>query len=340
MKSFYLFCFIFVPSLVFSQSFKLKVRIQNDTTQKLSSANKATLILLKNGMQILKEIKNPSSEFSFKDIDVPSNFPVLIQINYKNTNYNKLVPPVPALRSQVQEVLVYDITNSKKNLEIQSLMQITKKEEILEVLKVFLIRNETLPKKTFYNKDKPIEFFIDNKAENINTFIRQPSSNMDIPLPLKNSKNGKSFDRSILPGTTELQVSYQIPFPKNNKNIKIEDKIILGNEMKRVVFFRPEGLNFKVENVDKKNLEKLNNNIPENTSVVQINYPKNETVHFLIENTSLFFEEKITNIRSEVVPREVQNGKFFHNTLNSILGLLAGLALLFSLSFFVNYKKT
>ena len=326
------FLIFFLSTLLSAQD--IKIKIQNATTNKLGKANKATLILLQNGMQILTKIQNPEGRFTFKNIKAPENFPLLVQINYKNTNYNKIIPPVPSIREKEQEILIYEISNSIQNLKIKSLMQITKKKEFFEVLKVFLIRNENTPQTTYFNAKKPIKIHIPQNAESISAFVRQPSSNMGIPIALGDTPpDGKNFNRSILPGVTELEVIYNLPLTNNT----IKDRIFFGNTNERIIFFRPKNLETSFKNIQKEKISSINENVPENTKVARLLYPKNKTIEINIQPTNSFWEENITEVRNRPTPRTIINGHWFDSIEKSIFGILAVLSFLFS-TFFILVK--
>ena len=328
-----IFLIFFLSNLLSAQD--IKIKIQNATTNKLGKANKATLILLQNGMQILTEIQNPEGRFTFKDIQAPKNFPLLVQINYKNTNYNKIIPPVPSIREKEQEILVYEINHSIQNLKIKSLMQITKKKEFFEVLKVFLIRNENTPQTTYFNPKKPIKIYVPQNAKSISAFVRQPSSNMGIPIALNDTIDGKNFNRSILPGVTELEVIYNLPLTNNS----IQDKIFFGNTNERIIFFRPKNLEISFKHIQKEKITSINQNVPENTKVVKLLYPKKKTIEMNIQSTSSFWEENITEVRNRPAPRTIKNGYWFDSAEKSIFGILAVLGFLFS-TFFIIVKTS
>ncbi|MCB1177413.1 MAG: hypothetical protein KDK36_07535, partial [Leptospiraceae bacterium] len=129
-----------------------KISIKNGSTGTVGKADTIKLIALDSGMKPVGEYKEKVGEFTLPKINIPDGAPILIQAIYKGVNYNKMVPPAPQFRSKVQEVIVYEKTNSTKDLEVQSLIQIIRLKNFLNIHKVFLLNNKS-------------NFSIDNPSE-------------------------------------------------------------------------------------------------------------------------------------------------------------------------------
>ncbi len=103
--TFFSFSWIGLSSLK-AEKISLQGIIQNGTTGTPGFAESAKLIILQNGMQEVASLNNLQGKFSFQDVDVPKQAPLLIQLSYSGVNYNKLIPPTPEFRQKKSEITV------------------------------------------------------------------------------------------------------------------------------------------------------------------------------------------------------------------------------------------
>ena len=141
----YVFLFLMSLSYLQAEEIELKISLKNGTTGGIGKADTIKLIALQGGMTPIGEFQNKQGDFTLEKINFPDQTPVLIQVSYKGANYNKMVPPTPVFRSKVQEITVYELTSELKDIEVRSLMQIIREENLLRVYKIFLIENKTNP---------------------------------------------------------------------------------------------------------------------------------------------------------------------------------------------------
>lgn len=115
MKTFFkiLFLLFLIQSPTDSEELDLKIRIKNGTTGKEGNIESLKVIALQQGMIPIKEIGPSNGSFVIPKLSVPDQTPILLQAKYEGVNYNKMVPPVPVLRSGIQEIVVYEKTKDK-----------------------------------------------------------------------------------------------------------------------------------------------------------------------------------------------------------------------------------
>jgi hypothetical protein len=325
------FClfFSFLSTSLFSDT--LKVKLVNGTSSTVGKAETVKLLSLSGSMEPIASKDNVNGEFEFTNVSLPAGSPILIQATYHKVNYNKIVPPVPKMRNAVQELIVYDSIDDKSLLEINSLLQIVREPKAYRVYKVFLIHNASKPPRTFFSETKPLEVFVPKTHAELYGQLRQETSNMGIPLGLPDGTHGKQVNRGIMPGRSEIQISYTIPI--ENEAAMFEDKQVLdagGNF--RAVFVKPKDIGVKVENAQ--SFSKLEKEIPDGLSAYRVAYSLSKPIQIFLSGGT-----PVSVTKTQPVNREITNGKIFTDVWKNILGVVTILAFLVSLSFIFVYRK-
>ncbi|WCL48534.1 hypothetical protein [Leptospira sp. GIMC2001] len=312
-------------------SIDLKVQIKNGTNGGIGSVDKIKVILLRDGMVPIREMGAQTGNFTIQGLDVPDGSPVLIQATYKGANYNKMVPPVPAMRSKIQEIEVYESSTDIKILKTRSLLQIVREKDSIQVFKIYLIQNNSNPPRSYQSSG--LEVFIPQEATGIMGSWTQGQSQMAIPLEFKDQGNGiRLLERSVLPGSTDIQISYRIP-AESGQDVTFEDGILFeepSNE--KPIFAKP--LDMKLEFSSDSNPQILKDDIPEGLNAFMVKYENGtkKTKISLIGGTPVI--PKLTN-----GPRQVVNGNLIPEWDTSLVAIIGFLALLFSLSYIGEYIK-
>ncbi len=323
--------FILVNLFAFSQSLESrswtpKLKFWNGTLNKIAHVENVKIISLSGGMIPIYETKDLEGEVSLPTQEISENIPILIQATYKNVNYNKVIPPKTELQDAKHEIVVYETSEDKKILNIKGLVQITKENNFLTINKLYLVRNISNPKFTYFSKDG-LEVYIPENAENISAQLFQ-TNGMPIPLQLAQSSNRRIIERGILPGESSIQISYNINF-ENSNTVEFKDILTLEKENTSIIFLKPTDIKVFSE----KTIEEMTDNeIPNGMRALKVDYGKDRTIVLRLEGGTI--EKK--NIPSE---RKIQNGKIFDTPEKSILGVIAILSLLFSLSFIFVYRN-
>lgn len=331
MKTFF-YLFLLLSAGLSSEELNLKISLKNGTTGGIGQAESVKLLALQGGMVPVGEKNNVSGSFTFEKVEAPEGVPILIQVISSGVNYNKMVPPVPAIRAKLQEIMVYNTTIKPDDVAIRSVIQVLREEDFLRVYKVYLISNNTHPPMSYFDKENLPEIYVPENAVQVFGQLTQGDSKMGIPLSLPNGKEGKVLDRAILPGMSELQISYAIP-AEDIADVKMEDKFLFEKrETERVIFYRPPDMKIQVNGaLDVKQLNDAD--IPEGLQGLIVRYPDTKKVEIAFKGG--------TPIRQAANPneRKIVNGTLFASWDKSLLGVIAFLGILFSLSFIFVYRK-
>jgi len=265
-----LFISLSVNISLYSEKLSIRVKLWNGSTESIGKADSIKVILLRDSMIPIYEQKSVSGEFTIPDLNLPEGSPVLLQVNYKAANYNKMIPPVPAMRAQTQEVVVFEPSDNLNLLKTRSLMQVVREKKSLHVFKIYLLRNETKPPKSIYANG--LEIFVPENALDLQGSWTQGNSKMAIPLQFINESAGKQrVDRAVLPGNTEIQISYRIPL--EGESFQLKDKLFFESKAgSRPIFLKPTDM--KVSFSSDSAPEVLQEDIPEGLQAFMVNYSK------------------------------------------------------------------
>ncbi|EQA38762.1 hypothetical protein LEP1GSC047_2145 [Leptospira inadai serovar Lyme str. 10] len=331
-SSFFLVLSLFTASLS-AEEVELQVTLKNGTTGGVGSAEKIKLFALERQMIPLSigDIGPVKGSFRLPKVEAPDGLPILLQVTYGGVNYNKIVPPVPVMRTQPQEVTVFEKTQDRSLIKTKSLLQITRSKDSLIVFKVFILQNNSIPPRSFQNESDPIEIFTPAEASDVSAQLTQ-GAGMGIPLQLRPGKQGLALDRPILPGSSQLYISYSVP-ATNLAPATFKDKLLFEkNDGERVVFAKPKDMELSFGGA--RNVRKLEADVPEDVKAYSISYSAPQQ-----EITISVKGGQAVETSSADQERSIENGKFFVSAEKTVLGVVAILGLLFTLSFLFVYRK-
>lgn len=306
----------------------LKGNIKNGTTGRAVGADSLTVLSLENGMQQIYSQQNISANFIIEGVEVPKSAPILLQVVYQGVHYNQLIPPVATARKKQLEIIVYDTIDSLKNLKINSLVQVVREQTGIRFYKIFLLDNQNQPARAIANQKQPLRVYIPVGASQINGQLKHKGAKMGIPIQLTASEEGTKLSRAILPGHSELEVSYLIP----DSTGMIKDRMLFDNIAEfRPIFLKPTSMQVKFTGAVK--AEEIEGEIPNGLRGYRVYYPEDQTIAMSFSGGQPVVE------RSHSIARKVVNGRIFTTRLKSIYATLSIIGLLFSLSFIFVYKK-
>jgi hypothetical protein len=329
LPKFLLLFFLFV-NYSYAEKITIYGTLKNGTSSGPGKADSIKLLALQGAMLPLADLGPQMGNFKFPTIDAPEGAPILVQVNYLGVNYNKMIPPVAKFRTSPQDITVYEVTDSWDKIAVKSLMQVIREKNGLRVFKLFLLENKSSPQKSFLSLERPIEYYVPKEAKEVYAQIQQPGSKMAIPLPTPDGKNqGKILDRAVLPGLSELQVSYFI----QTETDTIEERLLIEGESGAFpIFVKPSDMNLEIQGQG--TLTRLEKDIPQGLSayaVTAVNNPKIIKLKFS---------------GGKPVPAvlkgnpEIVNGTILTTWDTSTFAVIGFLALFFSLSFLFVYKKS
>lgn len=327
---FYGFFLIFsLPLLADSQS--LKVRIVNGTSGKVGSADKLKVILLQQAMKPIREISSVSGSFSIDGLDLPEGVPVLLQASYQGATYNKMVPPVPVMRSKEQTIEVFDATDNDRSVKTRSLVQLTKYPDRLQVHKIFIIQNTKKPAMA-YSPSQGLDVYVPENSEGLQGSWTQGDSKMGIPLSFQSKSNSvQSITRAVLPGNTEVQISYSIPWSKDS--VEFQDKILFENSdgsFRRPVFLRPKDMVLSTDSSTPP--VELQDGIPEGLSAYMVSYNKISGMVNLQLSGGIAVQPRFNQ-----EPRQIVNGSLIPEWDTALVAVLGFLALMYSIHYGIEF---
>ncbi|MCC5815712.1 MAG: hypothetical protein JJT78_13235 [Leptospira sp.] len=309
----------------------LKVRLVNGTSQGIGKVDTLRVILLKEAMLPIRELKNLQGSFTIEKLDLPDGIPVLLQATYKGANYNKMIPPVPEMRKQEIVIEIFESGNDSKIIQTRSLLQMVKAPDHLQVFKIYIIQNKSNPPRS-YSSPQGLDFYIPTNAKELRGTWTQGTSKMGIPMEFKDKSDTlKNVERSVLPGNTEVQISYTIPWTENS--ITFTDALLFedsDNSKQRPVFLKPQDMKLTVSSDS--NPTELTDEIPEGLKAYMVRYDKGtKQATFKLEGGK------------PVVPkfaqqsREIVNGDLIPEWDTALVAVIGILALLFSIQYASEY---
>jgi len=320
--------FLFLlPSMSYAEKTSIFGSLKNGTTGGMGKADSIKLLALQSAMLPLAEIGPQTGSFRFPPVEAPEGAPLLVQVTYKGVNYNKMIPPVAKFRSASQEVLVFDTGNNWKDISVKSLMQVMREKAGIRIFKLFLLDNTSSPPRSFQSEDRQIEYFVPKEAKEVFAQVQQPGSKMAIPLGQPEGKNGgKILDRALLPGVSELQISYFIP---NEVEVITEQLLLESESGSYPIFLKPEDM--KPEIVSGGTLTRLEKDIPPGLGAYSL---------IALDPTKIV---KLKFVGGKPVPAmtngspEVANGTILTTWDSSLFAVIGLISLLFTLSFVFVY---
>ena len=318
MRVFFLLVIFLFSSL---QAITIKGRIINGTTESSGSAETLKILNLRQGMQVIQEKKNVSGSFSFQNIT--GEAPFMLQATRQGVTYNQIVPPNKL--NEIHNITVYDSTSSAKDIKIRSLVHFVREKDQMLVFKLYMITNASLPPRT-WSPDTPFEIYIPENAVSLNAGLNQ-GSGMTIPLNPEKGREGYRINRSILPGSSSLELSYILP-AEDEADLVVEDKILFGNNDERILFLKPADMKVVIDGTER--YEEVPN-APQGLKGYNMLYKTGGTVSFALSGG--------TPVASTTKKRVLTNGDIFYDNIRSVIGLLAFVGLLFTFSFILSYRE-
>ncbi|MCW7474768.1 hypothetical protein [Leptospira levettii] len=325
----YLVLFL-LSSASYAEKISIFGTIQNGTTKGFGKADSIRMMALQGAMVPLGEIGPQSGKFRFPEMDLPEGAPILLQVQYQGANYNKMIPPTTKFRTSPQEITVYDSGADRKQVAIKSLMQVMREKKGLRIFKLFLIDNVSNPPKSYDPKSGALEYSVAKEATEIMAQLQQPGSKMAIPLGVPDGPNGgRILDRAVLPGSSELQVSYLIP---NSEDSFSERMLIESENSKYPIFVKPQDM--VVETGEKTPVVKLDKDVPKGLSAYVLN-----ALEFGTMVEFRFVGGKALPTIANSPNPEIWNGSILTSWDLSTFAIIGFLGLLFTLSFIFVYRK-
>lgn len=250
-----------------AESWKPEIIFRNGTDGRKLEKMTVRFLSLDNGMQETAKFENVDSGFKFPEIQISESAPVLIQTVYKNATYNKMVPPVPAMRNRPQEITVYESSSDFSHVTVQSVLNAVREDDGVRIMKIYFLNNISSPKSAWYDPEG-FEVYIPENAEEIQAQMTQGGGQMPIPLSLSDGKNGKKIQRAILPGESDIQISFLI---RGKESVLFKDRLTFDRSREKVILYRPKSMNLEFSGVK---AEKITDEAPMNAAAYKLEAEK------------------------------------------------------------------
>lgn len=186
--------------------------VVNRTTGKPQSGVTITLVKPgQGGMRTLgTTVSDANGHFVFEK-DEPGGGPQLLQANYKDINYNKLL--TPNIPTSNVELDIFEATKSPAVAHItQQMLLLEPNTSQIAVSETVLIQNDS--NTTFNNPETgELRFYLPPSANGQVRVNAQGSQGMPLPRPAERTNETDVFkvDFPIKPGETEFDVNYVLP---------------------------------------------------------------------------------------------------------------------------------
>jgi len=196
-----------------AQTASISGKIENGTTSKPAVAEWVTLVVAgQGGMQTLQQFEKVS-KYEFPNLKPQQGIPYLIRASYKGVVYTKATMVVEAKRYE-SNVSVYETTDKWTDINVRvPHIVLARDEDVLQVEQTFEINNSG--KFTFQISDqaKPTFRFQLPAGAQIKSLTTSLNSNMPITQSHFKFEDGEGINYSLLPGTTQIQVTYAVGYP-------------------------------------------------------------------------------------------------------------------------------
>ncbi|HEX4169494.1 MAG TPA: hypothetical protein VHZ55_28870 [Bryobacteraceae bacterium] len=186
--------------------------VVNGTTGKPQPDVSVTLIKPgQNGMQTIGATKTDATGHFVFENDQPGGGPQLLQVDYKDVHYNKLMTPnIPTSNVQVD---IFEATKSPTIATItQRMLVIEPSSSQIAVTETVITENKS---KTTYNNDAlgGLRFFLPPAANGQSRVSVQGPQGMPLPRAAEKTSEANVYQVNypIKPGQTEFEVSYVLP---------------------------------------------------------------------------------------------------------------------------------
>lgn len=198
------------------------VTIANGTTGGPGEAEGVTLFRLASGMQPIASLGKVSGSFALENIELEGAGPYLLQVTSSGVNYNQPVTFGPGNESKAS-FTVFDVTQDPSVLTVRSGRFLLRRElDGLRVEKLYVVANESKPRKTFYDPQGTFRFHVPPDVVDMASVFVSSTTGMPVPQsisPLPDS-SGYVTQTAFKPGTTDVTITYAVDYESGGYEIR------------------------------------------------------------------------------------------------------------------------
>lgn len=288
--------------------------IRNGTTGRRQQADELHLIRLQGGMQVLQIIGQAGPDFAFDP--APGDAPLLIRARYAGATYTRLVPPAPRFQSQSQEVLVFEAGAKRADITITPLYQLVNAPEGLKVSKIYAIENNSQPPRSFQGGAPLV--YVPEGAAGLQSQLRNPDSQMPVPVELRKAGRFYESDRAFRPGRSLLYVDFTVSARDFTDMNPAQD----GESYFAIYLWRPEAAKPSLSGGESELIE-----IPNEGAAYRVRYPADGGVRIRTDDRNFYFEN----------PMAAHENAFLNSPLRTTIAIVVALSGFF---FFISLLAT
>jgi hypothetical protein len=201
----------------------LRATIVNGTTGGPGRAEQVTLFDLSSGMTPVATLDDVSNSFTLEQLDVDVHKSYLLQVTSGGVKYSGPVKLGAGYEAEAT-VTVYDVTREWDSIQIsKAQFVLQRRQDRLKVDKLYLVENNSEPKKTLYDPAGTFRFLLpSNLAEMRPVSARSSSGGMPVPQhvsPLADG-SGHTSQTAFKPGVTQIAISYNVDYSSERYNFQ------------------------------------------------------------------------------------------------------------------------
>jgi hypothetical protein len=175
-------------------------------------------------MEPIATLENVSGDFKLENIEVSGETPYLLQATSGGVNYNQQVNFGRGYEVEAS-FTVYDVTKEWKDVSIGTARYVLRREhDRLRVDKLFVIENETEPKKTLYDPDGTFRFHLPSDMVELYSVTASSGGGMPVPQSASPLPDGSAFitRTAFKPGNTDFAISYEVDYSGDSYTLEEE----------------------------------------------------------------------------------------------------------------------
>jgi hypothetical protein len=200
----------------------VRARIVNGTTGGEGQAERAVLLNLSSGMEMVASAENVSSRFTLEGFELQAEQPYLLQVTHEGVNYNQRISFGRGYEAEAT-ITVYDATRDWDGVKIKTARFLLRREhERLRIDKLYVVENETEPKTTLHDPEGSFRFHMPSDLVEMRAISATSSSGMPVPQAASPLPDGSGyFTRTAFkPGMTDIAISYDIDYSAEHYHIE------------------------------------------------------------------------------------------------------------------------
>jgi hypothetical protein len=232
---------VFLPVLLLLVAWQLEAQstgtirgtIVNGTTGEPGSAEMVTLYDLSAGMEAVALVEGVKGTFVLEGFEVQGQRPFLLQTSSNDVSYSQSIRFSGGNELEAV-VTVFDNTREWEDIEVTTARYLVRREhDRLRIDKLYVIENETEPKRTLFNPEGTFRFAVPEDVIEMPSVSASYASGMPVPQSTSPLSDGSGYAAAtaLKPGTTDLAISYDVDYASESYRFQEEALYTLSELM-------------------------------------------------------------------------------------------------------------